>query len=572
MRKYLQNHFFLSEEGAKNMEKGILYSALLNISFMLPMGLLFIFIHETLEIYVDHVKNGYDILKYPILAIFILAVIYWANTRQYDNVYTNTYTETAKKRVELSNRLRKLPLSFFAHRDLSDLTTTILSDMEAMEHAYSHAVPSFYGTILSVLFIALSISLMSPWMALALLWPFPIAIGFLFLMRKKKYEKDKAHADEKLIVSEKIQEMIENILPIKAFGRKEKSMNELKEILEREEKQHLKSEFLNPLLLGPVSSLLRLGVISAILTGMGQYAAGNLSLSRLILLIIACATIYLPMDGALSFIIEFIYVQVPARRMHTIMNMPVMTGEDLSVDNFDLELSHVDFGYEDREVLHDISFIAKQGETTALVGPSGSGKSTLARLMLRFWDVDGGKITLGGKDLRDFDPESLLKNYSVVFQEVLLFNNTVMENIRIGKRGATDEEVFRAAKIACVDDFVQRFPEGYQTKIGENGILLSGGERQRISIARAVLKDAPIIFLDESTSSVDAQSETKLQKALSQLIQNKTVVVIAHRLRTVEEADKIIVLKEGRLVETGNAKELIAKEGEFYRLWKTQKE
>lgn len=391
-------------------------------------------------------------------------------------------------------------------------------------------------------------------------------------MRKKKYEKDKAHADEKLIVSEKIQEMIENILPIKAFGRKEKSMNELKEILEREEKQHLKSEFLNPLLLGPVSSLLRLGVISAILTGMGQYAAGNLSLSRLILLVIACATIYLPMDGALSFIIEFIYVQVPARRMHTIMNMPVMTGEDLSVDNFDLELSHVDFGYEDREVLHDISFIAKQGETTALVGPSGSGKSTLARLMLRFWDVDGGKITLGGKDLRDFDPESLLKNYSVVFQEVLLFNNTVMENIRIGKRGATDEEVFRAAKIACVDDFVQRFPEGYQTKIGENGILLSGGERQRISIARAVLKDAPIIFLDESTSSVDAQSETKLQKALSQLIQNKTVVVIAHRLRTVEEADKIIVLKEGRLVETGNAKELIAKEGEFYRLWKTQKE
>lgn len=391
-------------------------------------------------------------------------------------------------------------------------------------------------------------------------------------MRKKKYEKDKAHADEKLIVSEKIQEMIENILPIKAFGRKEKSMNELKEILEREEKQHLKSEFLNPLLLGPVSSLLRLGVISAILTGMGQYAAGNLSLSRLILLVIACATIYLPMDGALSFIIEFIYVQVPARRMHTIMNMPVMTGEDLSVDNFDLELSHVDFGYEDREVLHDISFIAKQGETTALVGPSGSGKSTLARLMLRFWDVDGGKITLGGKDLRDFDPESLLKNYSVVFQEVLLFNNTVMENIRIGKRGATDEEVFHAAKIACVDDFVQRFPEGYQTKIGENGILLSGGERQRISIARAVLKDAPIIFLDESTSSVDAQSETKLQKALSQLIQNKTVVVIAHRLRTVEEADKIIVLKEGRLVETGNAKELIAKEGEFYRLWKTQKE
>lgn len=447
-----------------------------------------------------------------------------------------------------------------------------MSDMESMEHAYSHSVPQFYGNIISVCLIGLMIASMNVKMAIALMWPFPLGLALIFAARNKMIRLEKIHHDEKLKVSDSIQEILENILPIKGYQRQEKTLDEFKIQLDEEEEKHLKAEISIPLMLGPISSLLRLGVLSSILVGIGQYTSGGLSLAQYLGLLIACLVIYSPMDACLAFIIEFMLVQIPNERMKEIFNAELMTGQDVDINNFDIELKNVTFGYDDTMVIKDVSFLAKQGQTTALVGPSGCGKSTLTKLMLRFWDVNSGQIKLGGVDIRDIDPESLLKHYSMVFQDVILFNNTIMENIRIGKKNATDQEVMEAAKIAQLDDFIQTLPDGYMTKIGENGALLSGGERQRISIARAILKDAPIIFLDESTSSVDADNETKIQEALSKLIKNKTVIIIAHRLRTVENADQIIVLDEGRIVEEGSSDELIANQGLFYKLWKTQKQ
>lgn len=572
MNKFLQNKYSLSPEGAKKMSKGVIYSALLNISFMLPMMIVFLFLDESLNIYKFHTQARYTPIYYIILVPLIIVCIYLANRLQYDSVYTTTYTEIAKKRISLSEHMRKLPLSFFNKRDLSDLTATIMSDMESMEHAYSHSVPQFYGNIISVCLIGLMIASMNVKMAIALMWPFPLGLALIFAARNKMIRLEKIHHDEKLKVSDSIQEILENILPIKGYQRQEKTLDEFKIQLDEEEEKHLKAEISIPLMLGPISSLLRLGVLSSILVGIGQYTSGGLSLAQYLGLLIACLVIYSPMDACLAFIIEFMLVQIPNERMKEIFNAELMTGQDVDINNFDIELKNVTFGYDDTMVIKDVSFLAKQGQTTALVGPSGCGKSTLTKLMLRFWDVNSGQIKLGGVDIRDIDPESLLKHYSMVFQDVILFNNTIMENIRIGKKNATDQEVMEAAKIAQLDDFIQTLPDGYMTKIGENGALLSGGERQRISIARAILKDAPIIFLDESTSSVDADNETKIQEALSKLIKNKTVIIIAHRLRTVENADQIIVLDEGRIVEEGSSDELIANQGLFYKLWKTQKQ
>lgn len=572
MNKFLQNKYSLSPEGARKMSRGVIYSALLNISFMLPMLVVFTFLDESLNIYKFHTQVGYTSSYYILLVPLTVICIYFANKLQYDSVYTTTYTEIAQKRISLSEHMRKLPLSFFNKRDLSDLTATIMSDMESMEHAYSHSVPQFYGNIISVCLIGLMIASLNVKMALALIWPFPLGLGLIFLARNKKIELEKIHHKEKLKVSDSIQEILENILAIKGYQRQEKTLEEFKDQLDEEERKHLRAEISIPFMLGPISSLLRLGVLSSIFVGINQYQAGNLSLAQYLGLLIACLVIYAPMDACLAFIIEFMMVEIPNERMREIFEAKLMTGQDIDIKSFDIELKNVSFGYDDRTVINDISFMAKQGQTTALVGPSGCGKSTLAKLMLRFWDVNSGQISLGGIDIKDIDPENLLKHYSMVFQDVVLFNNTIMENIRIGKKNATDKEVVEAAKIAQLDDFIQTLPDGYNTKIGENGSLLSGGERQRISIARAILKDAPIIFLDESTASVDADNETKIQKALSKLIKDKTVIIIAHRLRTIENADKIIVLDKGQVVEEGSSSELIENKGLFYKLWKTQKQ
>ena len=563
MDKILQKKFLLSPQGAKNMKKGIIYSALLNIAFMLPMCTVFNFIKESLDIYMYHRAESYNITLYIIMVPLTFIVMFFVNKLQYDNVYTTTYTETANKRVGLSEHMRKLPLSFFERRNLADLTATIMGDMEAIEHAYSHSVPQFYGMIISVVVIAVLIGIVSPVIAIALIWPFPIALILINLARNHKYKVETGHYESKRRVTEAVQEIIDNILPIKGSNRIEKTFNEFKALLDEEEKKHIKAEFLNPLLLGPINIFLRLGILTAIFIGSLEYSKGNVDLAYYITVIIACSLIYTPMEACMAFIMEFMYVRVPAERMNEISTIKLMSGEKVKIDNFTINAEKISFGYEDEKVIENMSFTVPQGKITALVGPSGCGKSTLTRLMLRFWDVDEGRITLGGKDIKTIDPENLLTHFSMVFQDVILFNNTVMENIRIGKKDATDQEVIAAAKAAQVEDFVKDLPEKYNTRIGENGVLLSGGERQRISIARAILKNSPIIFLDESTSSIDAENETKVQEALSKLIKDKTVVVIAHRLRTVEKADKIVVIEKGQLVEEGTAKELIENKGLF---------
>ncbi|MDO5715537.1 MAG: ABC transporter ATP-binding protein [Tissierellia bacterium] len=571
MYRFLENKFVLSPEGARNMGKSIIYSALMNLSNILPMVIIFNFLTDVSNKYLLHNIENISVKKYFIMVPVVFILIYLANNKQYDSVYTTTYTEAAKNRIDISRQIGKLPLSFFAHRDLSDLTRTIMTDVEKMEHAYSHAVPQFYGTILSTIVIVLLVSFNNVKMALAMFWPFPIALLLIFLLKDKKYKVEKIHANQMLVVSDKIQEILDNILPIRAYGRTEKTLREFDRILQEEEEKKLVSEKMNPLLLAPISSLFRLGIFSILIVGFGEYLKGGVNLPMLLNVIIVTTILYTPMEGAMTFLMEFLYVTIPAERMREMLDYQTMTGEKISVDHYDIEVKDVYFSYGDEPVINGVSFTAKQGEVTALVGHSGCGKTTLVNLMLRFYDVEKGRITLGGKDIQDFDPDYLLTNYSMVFQDVLLFNNTIMENIRIGKKDATDAEVLKAAKIAQVDDFVSKLPDGYKTMVGERGALLSGGERQRISIARAILKDAPIIFLDESTASVDADSETRIQNALSHLIKEKTVVVIAHRLRTIMNADKILVFEEGKIMEEGNSEELIQKKGIFYRMLEHQK-
>ncbi|MDO5695825.1 MAG: ABC transporter ATP-binding protein [Eubacteriales bacterium] len=573
MIAYLQKKFALSEEGARGMRRSIVWSALMNLSFILPIGIIFNFLTDATAVYILHTADHVEPLKYFLLMPAVVLVMFWVNLKRYDATYTVTYTETAKTRVALSRHIAKLPMSYFGKRDLSDLTKTIMTDVEKMEHAYSHAIPPFFGTILSVIIMAVMIAVQSPWLALAMIWPFPLAVGLVFAFRKRKYRLEKRHADDVLAVSAKMQEMMDNILAIKAFGRTKKSMDELEEILTEEEHAHYIAERSNPLFLAPLYALFRIGIVTVVLVGYGEYAAGAIDLSMYLTFLVISCILYVPMESAMAFLMEFIYISVSVDRMNELRDCPVMTGTKETVDTYDIEVKNLTFAYDKEagDVLRDVSFTAKQGEVTALVGPSGCGKSTLTSLMLRFYDPDKGEITLGGKNIRGFDPDILLTNYAMVFQNVQLFNNTIMENIRIGKKGATDEEVLAAAKVACVDEIAARLPDGYETRIGESGGLLSGGERQRISIARAVLKDAPIIFLDESTASVDADSESRIQTALSRLIQDKTVVVIAHRLRTVMKADKILVLEEGRLIEEGTSDELIAKGGLFQKLWELQK-
>lgn len=571
MTNYLMNKYQLSKDGASRMIRGIIFSALNNIAQMFSLIVVVLFVNQVIDTFILKKENSYSNLEYIALIVGISVIVVLIHRFQYDSVFTKIYTETANTRIKLAETLRKLPLSFFSKRDLSDLTATILGDVATLEHGYSHAVPEFYGAIASISVITVMLAIFNPLCAIALIWPFPIALIFVALLRKRKYRLEKEHHSSKIEVAVKIQEILDNIMAIRSYSAEERIYSELDEIISHEEKAHIKAEKPNAYIIGSLTSLMRLGSITSILVGMSLYLEGDLNLADYIILIVASIVIYLPMDACLAFIMELIYIDVPISRMRELYSSKVLEGEEKDIDSFDIEFKNVSFGYEDEKVLKDVSFTAKQGEVTALVGPSGCGKSTITKLMLRFWDPDSGTVTLGKNDISLIDPESLLKNYSMVFQDVLLFNNTIMENIRIGRQTAMDEEVIEAAKVAQIHDFVKSLPEGYNTVIGENGALLSGGERQRISIARAMLKDAPVILLDESTASIDAESESQFQQALSKLIKDKTVVVIAHRLRTVEKADKIVVLDSGRLMEEGSCEELIAKKGLFYHMWDIQK-
>lgn len=566
MLNFLQKKFVLSERGGKDLIKGSLYSALADLSMMIPVGLFIMMLEELLRPIVGTSALAPNLIQYVLLVCLAFGILYLCQFLQYSSVFLSTYTESATRRISLAETLRHLPLSFFGKRDLADLTNTIMGDCTTLEHAFSHAVPQLFGAILSTFVITVGL-LYTDWrMGLAVLWVIPVAFLMIIGSKYMQNKVELKHYQAKRVCADSIQECLETIQDIKACSMKERYIEGLDQKLDVAEQAHIYSELTMGALVTSAQAVLRLGLASVVLVGSALLIEGKTDLLTYFIFLIAASRLYDPLSGTLSNIAEIFMIEIPIKRMQEIKAHPVQRGEtNYILNGYDIEFEHVVFSYNtDEPVLKDVSFVAKQGEVTALIGPSGGGKSTAAKLAARFWDANSGKITLGGQNITTINPEALLKNYAIVFQDVILFNDTVMENIRLGKLDATDEEVKEAARMAMCNEFISRLPMGYNTIIGENGSVLSGGERQRISIARAILKNAPIILLDEATASLDVENETKIQMALTELIKNKTVLIIAHRMRTVANADKIVVLSDGHVSQEGKPDDLLKQDG-LYR-------
>lgn len=574
MEEYFKNRFALSSKGAKDLVKAVFACTLTDISFMLPVGLLYFLVQAILDKYFNGVDKIYPISFYIGTSIILLIIIFIFERNQYNKTFLASYEESATKRITIAEKLRKIPLAFFGKRDLADLTTTIMGDCAGLETAFSHFIPELFGAIISLLLVSIGLIFYNWKLAVSLLWVVPVAFILTLAGKKNIKKSNKNINDLNLANSDSIQECIENIREIKAYTQEEKYLKEISKNLIFQEKSNIKTELNTAVYVVSSQMLLRVGIATMALMGAKLILNGEIDFFTFLIFLFAASRVFDPLAIALQNLAAIFATELKIDRMKEIENQKIQQGNDSSnFRNYDIVFENVKFSYDGKEnIIDDLSFIAKQGEITAFVGPSGGGKSTVAKLAARFWDVTSGRITIGGKDILNIEPEELLKKYSIVFQDVVLFNNTVMENIRLGRRGASDEEVIRVAKLACCDEFVNKLPEGYNTIIGENGATLSGGERQRISIARALLKDAPIVLLDEATASLDVENESKVQKAISRLIQNKTVLVIAHRMRTIAGADHIIVLEEGKAVEEGKHNELINKKGLYNKLWTLQTE
>ncbi len=572
--KYLQKKYALSDSGARDLLKGIIYSVLMNISLMLPVILLALVLDAMLPAVIGQKADNIPAWGFILSGIVVLAVIFIIHYIQYSCTYIGTYKESARRRISIAEHLRKLPLSFFGDRDIAELTGTIMGDCAGFEHAFSHTVPQFYGAVISTALVCIGMLILNARLGLALLWVAPFAFLIVILSRKLQQKLGMRHITARNDLADGIQECLENIQDIKACNSEEDYLNKLDQKMDHSEKAQISSEMTTASLITIGQMFLRLGLASVIVAGSSLVMDGEVTLFTYILFLIAASRIYDPLSGAMTNMAELFSVQLQVGRLREITEYPGIKGtQHFKGKGHDIAFDHVKFSYEDgKSVLREVSFVAKQGQVTALVGPSGGGKSTVAKLAARFYDIGGGKITIGGQDISDMEQTEVLKEFSVVFQDVVLFNNTVMENIRTGRSDATDEEVIAAAKAAYCDEFISKMPQGYQTVIGENGSTLSGGECQRISIARALLKNAPIILLDEATASLDVDSETQVQKAISRLVQDKTVIVIAHRMRTIEAADQIIVLKDGVVEEKGTHKQLMKEHGFYQRMVELQTE
>ncbi|WP_352403568.1 ABC transporter ATP-binding protein [Kandleria vitulina] len=564
--------YALSDAGVENIKKGTLWTVVVNFVVMGSMGILYYLMEGYMKTYISHSPLP-SALPFIILVIAYLVLSYLFHLKQYKATYGLVYREVENTRLSLAERLRKLPLGYFGKRDLADLTETLMGDVNRMEHVWSHVIGYLYGTYISTTVIAIVMFVYDWRMAIACLWGVPVAFALLFGNRKFAKRKSERTKKAKLEVSDGLQETFQNIREIHAFNRGEATLKELYRKIDQSEATMIKGEFTTGVFVNAASVIMRLGVATTILVGAKLILSGEISFMLLFMFLLAITRIYAPFDQSLALIAEVFLSEVSAARINEIYDTPIAKGKkEFTPNGHDIGFYQVSFSYDEAEVLHNVSFVAKQGEVTALVGPSGSGKSTCARLAARLWDVDKGVISVGGVDISTIDPEVLLSHFSMVFQDVTLFDDTIMENIRLGKHNATDAEVLAAAHAANCDEFVGKLPEGYQTSIGENGAKLSGGERQRISIARALLKNAPIVLLDEATASLDVENETKVQSALSRLLKNKTVLVIAHRMRTVEAADKIVVLSDGEVKEQGTPAELMSRDGIFKKMSKLQKE
>lgn len=568
MIKALKKKYALSDQGAKDLLKGIVYSVLANISLMFPVILLAIVLNQLLAPVLGASAPEISAAVYTVIGIVILAVVFIFHYCQYTATYLGTYDESARRRIGLAEKLRTLPLTFFHQRDLADLTSTIMGDCANFEHAFSHTVPQFFGAVISTGIVCIGLLIFNWQMGLALLWVAPISFAIVILSRKWQEKLSKKHMNARLELAESIQECLETVQDIKACNQEEDYLRKLDAKMDAAEKAQISSEMTTASLLTTGQMFLRLGLATVIVVGNSLVVSGDTSLFTYILFLIAASRLYDPLSGAMSNMAELFSVQLQVNRLKEIEEYPEETGEkNIHTNGYDITFDHVQFSYEKgKPVLRDVSFTAKQGQVTALVGPSGGGKSTVAKLAAKFYPLDGGRILLGGTDIAPLNSTMLMKNFSIVFQDVVLFNNTIMENIRVGKKDATDEEVIAAAKAAQCDEFISKLSDGYQTVIGENGSTLSGGECQRLSIARALLKDAPVILLDEATASLDVDNETEIQNAISRLVKGKTVLIIAHRMRTVEAADNIVVLSDGIVAENGTHEELMKENGLYHRL------
>lgn len=563
MIKLIQKATASSKDGAAGLIKGIIACTFQNMAFMLPTGLLYYLVKDLLG-----GDMGGKAVFYTVGCVICFALILITTWFQYNNTFFTTYEESGKRRLSLAERLRKLPLSFFGKKDLADLTSTIMADCEVLEKDCSHYIPALFGSVISTIVIALGLFAFDKAMALAALWVIPVSVLIIVLSYKVQDRAQQRNMSVKMACADGIQEYIETLRDLKANNAESSYLKGLRSKIRSVEKGAFKTEITTAVFVTSAGMVLKFGIATVALVGASRLVSGKIDVLTLFMFLLVASRLYDPMQAALQNLAAVIAMRTNVARMNEILDHEIQQGGDtLTNKGCDITFDHVGFAYKSGEtVLSDVSFTAKQGEVTALVGPSGGGKTTVSRLAVRFWDNQKGKITVGGMDISKIDPEKLMTLYSIVFQDVTLFNNTIMENIRLGRKGATDEEVLAAAHLANCDEFAEKLPDKWNTDIGENGCELSGGERQRISIARAFLKDAPIILLDEATASLDVENETAIQTALSRLIRNKTVLVIAHRMRTITGADKIVVLSDGIVAEQGAPEELLNKNGIFKRM------
>lgn len=572
MSKYLQKKFALSGQGGKDLTKAIFCCALTNISLMFPMGILFLFMERLTGPLVGLEAPDMGIGGYVGISVVLLAVIGFFEHLQYNATFLSSYQESANMRIRLAERLRKLPLSFFGKKDLADLTTTIMADCAFVEKAFSHFIPELIGALISTVLIGVGLLAANWRMGIAVLWVAPVSFLLAALTRPLVDRMERRQKGKKIAASDGIQECIENIQDIRANNQSADYLEKLDQKIMDVESITVKLELLNGTLVTSAQMILKIGMATTVLVGASLLVSGSISFMIFLMFMLAATRLYQPLSGCLQNLSAVYSTLLVVERMKSIEEQKIQQGrEDAAYRGYDIVFDRVGFSYKEGEpVLREVSFTARQGQVTALVGPSGGGKSTSAKLAARFWDIDKGTITIGGCDISKIEPETLLKSFAIVFQDVVLFNNTIMENIRLGRKGASDEEVLAAARAAQCEEFISRLPEGYQTRIGENGSTLSGGERQRLSIARALLKDAPIILMDEATASLDVENETLVQEAISNLVKDKTVLIIAHRMRTVAGADQIVVLKDGCVAEQGTPEKLLENNGIYRHMTELQ--
>ena len=574
MTRKLQHLFALSEQGARDLVKAVLWCFVCNLSLMLPIGVVMAVMAHLLDVMEGGGSAMEGFWVYTGAAALVLVLLFVLHWFQYASLYLATYQESASRRVSLAETLRRLPLSFFGNRDLSDLTATMIADCSSLDQMFSHYIPQLFASILSTAVIGVCMFCWDWRLAVAVLWVVPVAVLLTAGSKRLQDAFGTKNILAKRAVTDCIQEGLETIRDLKACSRQGAYLEELDGKLGEMERSSICSELATGVFVCSAQALLRVGLATTVLIGAALMLSGELEFLFFLGFLFAAARLYDPLGMVLQNIAATFSAKLKIERMRGIQEQPVQEGrEDFTPDGYNIVFDHVDFAYQQGEgVLHDVSFTARQGEVTALIGPSGGGKSTACKLAARFWDVTGGRITLSGVDVSTVDPEALLKHYAMVFQDVVLFRDTVMENIRLGRRGASDQEVLAAARAAQCDEFIRRLPQGYNTVIGENGSTLSGGERQRISIARALLKDAPVVLLDEATASLDVENESAVQAALSELLRGKTVLIIAHRMRTVAGADHIVVLSGGTVAQQGTPAELMEEGGLYCRMVELQRE